>query len=776
MALFETAYKSLLQGVSQQPPESRLPGQVTAQLNMQSDPMTNLRRRQGFEYVGVKTNNNATTDNIKAFFMDVAGAEIHVIVNTTDGRVSIYDIDWVEESGSPLQNNYLKATDPYNIRVAPVGNELFIANLEKTPSATNSNDGLNPKHTGFFYVLAGAFSKDYSVSINRVGKLPYTVTYTTPDGTGVGDAAKATPEYIADQIKQGIESTDAHLNGNVYIDGPYVYIENDDDIVVNSSTGKNYLIASKASAVLDVGELPARLPDEGDGYNCRVGAGDFIHYYRYVKSSGEWVEVGEYGGPTAITNCPISLYWTGSAWALNTSNFVGRFAGDETTNPTHEWVTYGLTGIGTYQGRFVILSGPMVSLSASNKPRNFYRSTVSSVVNSDPIEVGSNANSSAAYEWCLPFQKDLILFSNSHQAVLPSGNTGVTPATATVVPTSGFAVDTTSSPIIVGRTIMYSKPRSQSFFGIMEMVPSSYTDSQYTSLDVTPHLPRYFGGRCRFSVSSSTASVALFAPSGDKNTLIVHEYHWEGDEKVQQAWHQWTFPYEVAQAYFTLDVVTLLFVKDGKILIGTMDPRQGVLGVGGEYITHLDNQTTVSYSNNTIAVPADWLSFDADIKDNIIAVVGSGDSIGELIKTTYDSGNLITDISHPDGDATIGIPFESSVVLTPPIMVDESENPIYTGKITALRFMINTTDSGAYKLNMSDGRSGNFGGPVPVLSFDSTDLELGTSLVSSRSTALLPARTDARTTRLELHTDTADQMNIQSVEYVLRMTQRFQRR
>ena len=776
MALFETAYKSLLQGVSQQPPESRLPGQVTAQLNMQSDPMTNVRRRQGFEYVGVKTNTNATTDNIKAFFTDIAGVQVHILVNTTDGRVSVFNKSWTEEPGSPLQNNYLKATDPYSIRVAPVGNELFLANLEKIPSKTNSNDGLNPKKTAFFYVLAGAFSKDYSVSINRAGKLPYNVTYTTPDGTGVGDAAKAAPEYIANQIKSGIESADSYMIGKIYIDGAYVFIDAQVDIVVNSATGKNYLIASKSSAVLDVGELPALLPSAGDGYNCRVGVGDFIHYYRYVKSSGEWAEVGEYGGPTAITNVPISLYWNGTAWALNTSSFTGRFAGDDTTNPTHEWITYGLTGIGTYQGRFVILSGSMVSLSASDKPRNFYRSTISSIVNSDPIEVGSNANSSAAYEWCLPFQKDLVLFSNSHQAVLPSGNTGVTPATATVVPTSGFAVDTTSSPIIVGRTIMYSKPRSQTFFGLMEMVPSSYTDSQYTSLDVTPHLPRYFGGRCRFSVSSSTANIALFAPSTDKHALIVHEYHWEGDEKIQQSWHQWTFPYEVAQAYFALDVITILFVKSGKILIGKIDPRQGTIGVGGEYVTHLDNQKTVSYSNNTIPVPSDWLIFDGSMKDNLIAVVGSGDSIGELIGTTYNSGNLITDISHPSGDATIGIPFESSIVLTPPIAIDQSENPIHTGKITALRFMVTTTDSGAYKLNLSDGRSENFGGPVPVLSFDSSDLELGASLVSTRSTALLPARTDARTTYLELHTDTADQMNIQSVEYVLRMTQRFQRR
>lgn len=50
MSTFESSYKSLLQGVSQQIPSERLPGQLTSQLNMLSDPVTGLRRRPGVEF------------------------------------------------------------------------------------------------------------------------------------------------------------------------------------------------------------------------------------------------------------------------------------------------------------------------------------------------------------------------------------------------------------------------------------------------------------------------------------------------------------------------------------------------------------------------------------------------------------------------------------------------------------------------------------------------------------------------------------------------------
>src|SRR5690606_9766729 len=138
---------------------------------------------------------------------------------------------------------------------------------------------------------------------------------------------------------------------------------------------------------------------------------------------------------------------------------------------------------------------------------------------------------------------------------------------------STHEVDTTSSPISMGRTLMYCTPRSADFFGVLEMIPSSYTDSQYISQDATPHLPKYMGGKCRFAVSSGVASMALFAPSGDPYSLVIHEYHWDADTKVQQAWHQWTFQYPVATAYFSSDMITVVFVRNGRLVMGTVDPR-----------------------------------------------------------------------------------------------------------------------------------------------------------------------------------------------------------
>ena len=424
------------------------------------------------------------------------------------------------------------------------------------------------------------------------------------------------------------------------------------------------------------------------------------------------------------------------------------------------------------------MSGPLVSLSASNKPRQFFRSTVSSLLNSDAIEVGAGLNSAAAYEWAIPFQKDLVLFSRTYQAVIPSGNSAVTPATATVVPTSAHETDTTSSPITLGRTLMYCTPKSEDFFGAMEMIPSNYTDSQYVSQDSTPHLPKYMGGRCRFAVSSGVASLALFSPSGDPYSLMVHEYHWDGDNKVQQAWHQWTFEYPIACAYFASDVVVLAFIQNGNIVLGTVDPRAGALNASSERRPFLDLNVSASIVDNTVTIPAWMLSFDPLIRDKLKLVLVTGALAGEEVGFVNGAtANTLTTVpSHPSGTVGIGIPYYSGVIPSPPVVKDYNDQTIHSGKATLQRYMVGTKNSSEFTVNVTDAYSTGEDLAVPTLSWSSPELELGRGLYADTSISIVPCRTDLRSTAMEVSTEGTGELNITSLEYVAKYHPKIKRR
>jgi predicted small integral membrane protein len=773
MSTYEAAYKSLLQGVSQQLPEERLPGQLTAQTNMLSDPVTNLRRRPGALFRKAWSWTDADDAHILGWFTDIAGSRVHILLNTVDGNVRILNEDFVQEA-SLDGGAYLTNADPTRIRATSVGNEFFFCNVDKIPVVNSEGTEQDPSLAGFFYIVTGSFGKTYEIGVVHSGGT-YTASYTTPGGTDVGDAALATPEYIATQLETALAAYPALT---VTRDGPYVFIQHATSISVDTSTGTSYMVASKSAVLSNVGNLPERLPANADTFTCRIGTGASAQFYRYVASSTEWLESGAYGSPTSITNTPISLIWTGAAWSLDSTAFFGRPAGDDTSNQAHEWTELGITGMGTYQGRLVLLSGPLVSLSASGSPRQFFRSTVTNLLTSDPIEIGAGMNSAAAYEWALPFQKDLVLFSRAYQAVIPSGNVAITPATATVVPTSSYDTDTSCAPIALGRTLMYCTPRSEDFFGAMEMIPSSYTDSQYMSQDATPHLPKYMGGHCRFAVSSSVANIALFAPSGDTQSLVVHEYHWDGDNKVQQAWHQWLFPYPVAAAYFASNRIVLVFVKNNETVLCTVDPRAGLLTSTGERRPFLDGYVSATITDHVVPIP-DWmLAFDSEVGSKLSLVMLTGPMAGEAVGATLDpSGESFTTVlSYPSGTVGIGAAYYSGFIPSPPIIKDMSDQTIHSGKATLNRFMIGTKGTSEFVVNVVDSYTLGDEYGIPTLTFSSPELALGRGLYADVAISNVPCHTDLRSTAMEVHTHGTGELNITSLEYVAKYHPKIKRR
>ena len=778
MSAFESSYKSLLQGVSQQIPKERLPGQVSAQLNMMSDPVTNLRRRPGTQFVRTDAFGTVDATKIKTWFTDISGERCHVALNCLTGVLRLYDASWNIVHTYAAQT-YLQA-DPEKIQAASVGNEFFLCNTNISPSTAGSLGGPNPSNNGFFYVVAGSFSRAYTVTITTTtwygGSNTY--SYTTPSGTTAGDAALSTPEYIATQLANQI--TAGGVYGVTLISSYlHVYKAGATSFTVNTSSGSSYLIASKDMYLPLPSMLPAQLPSSADGIICRTGALELPQYYKYVHAKTSWLESAAYGSPTSIIDMPISIFWTGTIWDMSTAAFEGRLAGDTKSNPSPAFIDYGITGISTCQGRFVVLAGPQVCMSSTENPRRFYRSTITSIVDSDTIGVGSAMNNSAAYRHAIQFQKDLLLFSESYQALVPMGNTVLSPRTAAVLPTSGHEVDTTAVPIVIGRTVMYSSPRSETFFGVMEMAPSPYTDSQYVSQDATPHLPKYMGGRCRFSVASSIAGMALFAPSGDVNSLIVYEYMWDGDNKVQQAWHTWTFEYPVASAHFAFDKIVITHAQNGQLLFSTIDPKAGALTFAAGRRPFMDLWHSGTVAGYSMDIRSDLLAFDPTFIDKLSITNLSGALAGEHIGSTKIDANTIETVrSFEAGDVAIGVTYESLFSPTPPQVRDQNDVVISTNKATLLRFLLGTKNSAEYLVTVFDSNTEDTPEDINngTLTWSSQELELGRGLYSTDAVSIIPCRTNAASTTLEVSTSKHGELNLTSLEYVMRYHQKIKRR
>lgn len=783
MAAFEGSYESIMQGVSQQIPRMRQPGQVTAQVNMISDPITAPRRRPGAQFRFTYDMPGAGTDSIKAWETDIAGFRVNVILCCNTGTVLV--LDEATNLLDTLQEDYLIAPAIRQIKAATVGNELFFVNTSQQPVLGGPPSGvIPPSRRGFAFVVAGSFSKTYDVTLTtNAGTI--TGTFTTPAATAGGAATASLPENIANSIRASFDAQNigSVLNVTVTRDGPYLYFEGDatvTSLVTSTNSGGVYMTTSNASRVRQEGNLPARLPATADGYIVAVGQQKLLVYYKYDHATVSWLEAGAYDSPSDITNVPIALTYDmeTTSWVLKTDPFEGRTSGDDDTNPVPKFVENGITGIGAYQGRLVLLVGSQVVLSSSRVPRRFMRSTVTGLLDEDPISVGSSSNSSATYEFAVPFQRDLLLFSPKYQALIPGSSQAITPRTATVLVTSTFSSDMNSEPLPIGRTLLYPSPLSADFFGMLEMISSQYTDSQYISHPASQHLPKYMAGNCRFSASSSVASMVVMGQSRDKQGTIVYQYMWSGDEKILNSWHRWQFEYPIATVYFSGEAVNFLFVKNGVLVGATVDPKLGVLSFDSTRRPYLDLYTEIEVVDRDFQLP-DWmLEFDPEIGNKIRLSQSTGALAGEPIgieSIDPETGAGRTVRSFRDGTVAVGLPYRSLFSPTPPMMLDRNGQKIDSNKLTVLRFGVNTQNSSEYQVALIDTANSQES-TQGTLRWCSRELDLGSPRYSAMARAVVPARTEADTTELQLYTDDLGELNIVGIDYTCRYNQKIRRR
>lgn len=782
MSTFEGSYESLLQGVSQQIARLRLPGQVSAAVNVLFDPVTNVRRRPGAQVLFNLPFAGEDSNSIKALETDIGGKRIQVILGVRTGHLKVLDSQYTELAD--LSSEYLRADNVRNIKLATVGDELFIANTEFQPEALPPPSGITPARQGFCFIVAGTFSKQYDVRVTtNLGSV--SGTYTTPASTAANAAVNSLPETIAANLKTSLESNGvlATAGVTVYVAGAYLYFRGNGSVtscVISTTSASVYLLASGASVVRLESNLPARLPDEANGYIVGVGQSKSLVYYKYDATNSRWLESGDWASPSGFSNMPISLKFdtTTSAWVLDESDFEGRLAGDDETNEIPPIETNGITGLGSYQGRLVLLSGWQVGLSGSNRPRRIMRSTVTALVDSDPVWIGATANSSAVYEYAVPFQKDLLLFSSNYQALIPGSNIAVTPRTATVLITSTFNADMQSSPVPIGRTLLFPAPLSEDFFGVMEMISSQYTDSQYISQHVTEHLPKYMAGTCRFSASSSVSSSVLFGQSLDTRGLIMYQYMWSGDEKVQQAWGRWNFEYPVATAYFQGESCTILSIQNGVLVGMRIDPKVGVVNRSNFRRPFLDYYVEVEVVDRQFQVPTWMLEFDPDIVPKLRLSQSEGPMAGERVgiesvDTVTGAGTTVR--SFRNGSCMLGIRFSSLFSPTAPVLVDRMGTKIDSNKMTILRYGIATENSAEYEVAVFDANVMSSSEDMGTLFWSSDELELGSARVAMQSRAIVPARTNADTTSLQISTDGLGELNIVGLDYSCRYHQKIRR-
>lgn len=813
MSVYQGNYKSVLGGVSEQVYTDRQLTQVEKQVNMTSDTVRGLRKRPGTRLLQLADAVSAAQwslgnfGHIRFYTTNLGWGVTTFLVNTLTGYVtSVVETDTVQYMG---QSNYLIADNPEDIVFTTVGNTMYVANCSRLPVLLENDTRMNPARRGYYFVLAGAYGKQYTCKVETSGGA-VSATYTTPNSDETGASAKATPEYIISQLKSQLDAAIGGATGLevVQIDGAYMYLQTSaayPSLNVSTNTGSTYAVASNSHTVDLTTKLPARLPVQADGFVMTVGDASFAQYFQWSYSDSRWVERGAYGSPTGIDPSTMPLLFRTTA-AQNQHTFAqgswpGRLAGDDVTNSVPAFTDadgVGITGLSSFQGRLIIFSGPYITMGSSNKDdrTNFFRTTVTQVLDDDRIEFTASSFAGASFRYGVPFNSDLILASEEHQAIVPGRNQIITPNNATAVLTSTYQMDTRVPPSTSGRSLYYSYPRSNSSFSIKEMVPSGYTDLQYVSQDVTDHLPTYLEGANSYISASTTNNIVVFGSTTERSTLYINEYLWSGDEKVMSSWHKWELYGTIHAAWFVREVLVVLIEQSGHMHVLTLsmrdspnpvDPARFLPAIDyGQYMPVIAPTTDSAYIQfqSTGAESGLWdvvvgkHTVEGNL-DFVACVVGTGQWIGaEVGVKSIDIANrrLYLQPTYGNSNLFVGIRFKSQFSPTQPRMFNQDGSYMEVDKLVVQFYTLTLRYTSPFTVTAEDrGGSVYTGEEFSSISYTSEELGLTSAMLAARAHLKIRVGMEVESSSITFESTTAGDFNLQSLGYLVKFYNRVRR-
>jgi hypothetical protein len=340
------------------------------------------------------------------------------------------------------------------------------------------------------------------------------------------------------------------------------------------------------------------------------------------------------------------------------------------TNPWPSFFGKTINDIFYYKGRLGVLSEEACVMTQAQDLFNWFRTSVQTYVDSDPIDIETATPDVAVFQHATHWNKKLWVWSEQAQFTL-EGEPLLGPKTAYLKPQTRYECSWRVRPWVAGDRQYFCNYRT-GHTHIMEMVQEQYTD-KYKAESVSKHVPGYIEGNPIQIVGSQQYGFLAVLADTDQKNIYTYNYHFSEGEKVQGAWHKWVFQNTVLGMYMIDQKMGVLMKATDGIFLETMDidPAESDNG-SSDRLTYIDRRMlssalTVNY-NVTVSSETAWiLPFDVSTLGTEGTVVAVARGTGEILGSARSAGSSVIassgDVDATGTDAYVGILYDSCIEL-----------------------------------------------------------------------------------------------------------------
>ena len=544
MPLINTSIPNLIQGVSQQPDAVRFDGQCEEQVNALGSITEGLQKRPPTEFVNNLFSTEIPEDAFVGF-IDRDDDEAYVVVVQT-GKLNVFHA----QTGTPatidgLSNttftstNYLYSNTPKeSIQMLAIGDTTYLLNKDVATDMDTSyltrseklgsGKSLTGHRRAIIFIKQGAYKTEYKVELlNSNDAVSVTAEYTSGpsrDGSGNPVDINATTSHIRDGLFNTFTSTqqstyDIELLGT---NGIILTVPDSGSIRASDGLGDSGLglVFEEAANITDlpiycVEGFKVKVAGDGESnaddyyvkFRTTVGENDDSDYANERQGKGTWVEtvgpeeyttIDQAKMPRVLTLTDFSPNTNIATFSLANMLLDTKRAGDSVSNPSPSFIGEKLDNIFLFKNRLGFLFGQNLIMTESGLGKlssngtqqyNFFRNTVTTLLDGDPIDLAVSTEKVTFLKHAIQFQSDLILFSDNGQFVLKGGDL-LTPRTVSVTRATTYESDNGVPPVGVGQYMYFPFKRGTKHTGVKEFMVNADSDV-YLAEEITSHVPSY---------------------------------------------------------------------------------------------------------------------------------------------------------------------------------------------------------------------------------------------------------------------------------------------
>jgi hypothetical protein len=280
-------------------------------------------------------------------------------------------------------------------------------------------------------------------------------------------------------------------------------------------------------------DLPAFGPS---GFVCGIVGSSLKNDKYWVKSESAlngsvlWKECAKPGtvksfDPSTMPNALIRQ--ADGTFTFGPMTWDTRDCGDGVDiNPDPSFVGHTIADIFFHRNRLGFLSEENAIMSRNGSFFDFFRTTATAILDDDPIDVGASHVKVSLLKQAVPFQDDLLMFSDQTQFRL-AGNELLTPKTVSMKPLTEFVSDVDVKPLALGTSVFFSAMRGD-WEAMWEYAIDKATGTPDVK-EITSHVPAFIPSGVYKIVGSSNESVVGVLTSGDPSALYFYRYYWSGN-------------------------------------------------------------------------------------------------------------------------------------------------------------------------------------------------------------------------------------------------------